>query len=138
MFSSALCPRMSPSCSCLSRRFWDWKPRPFLSCHFCSGPQIFCMCHLRAESLFLLPSGSHESKPSGLDYQHFGGFFSWCKIPRLASLIWGLDSLLLGENHCKVVITLPFSGLATQRHGSYLYHMYTPPVWLIVIYSSYL
>ena len=57
----------------------------------------FCVCPLRAKSLFPpVPWGSLHLSSTGLQSQCSGGSFPWCRSPGLGSLAVGLRTLTPG------------------------------------------
>ena len=59
-----------------------------------------CVHPLRVESISY--SSLHPLKVSttGLQSKHSGGWFSWCRTPRLGRIMWGSEPSLLWENLC--------------------------------------
>ena len=66
----------------------------------------------------------------GLQSQMLGGFFLWCQIPGLRSLMWGLKLSLLWENFCNIII-LQFVDCPTTGYGIWLHHKCAPLTLLL-------
>ena len=58
-----------------------------------------------------------HSSLAGIQSQTLWGSCSWCRTPRLGSLLWGLDFWVLGENLCNPNYSF-ICGLPTQGCGS--------------------
>lgn len=88
-----------------------WSDLYYFKClplHYHSKNVKFCIHYVRV--MFLFPKASTYSiyKPHRHQISMFWRLFFLCRTPRIESLIWGLDRLLLRENFRNVIKWLFF------------------------------
>ena len=131
-------PRWVPAPSTLQDALQDQKVnlnRIFPNYYFCPGSLSMWnfVCETEWSSCFLKPSGSPDRISSGLQHQTFWDSSSGCRIYKLWSPVWGINPLLLGENHAAVIILL-FVGCGLD----YALSLSNPPTCFTVVPSLYL
>ena len=98
----------------------------------------FCVRPLRVESFFSTALWlSCMQALLAFKARYSGGSSTWCRSPGLGSLMWGLNSLLLGEDLCICDYPL-ICGSPAHGCGSCLYWVSTTPTHPIVVPSLYL
>ena len=95
-------PRESPSCLLpLQEALQDQQLGLTVPLCWDSEQVRFCVCPLRAESLFLTALHlSCRQAPLAFKARHSGDSSSGCRTPRLRSPVWGSAPSLLGDNLC--------------------------------------
>ena len=127
-----------PGGSCLSKRLSSvWVSLLLIYC-LCVGTQCTCdFCSL-LQSLFLQPSLSPICQPQSwmlaFKVGCSEGLSSCCEAPRLWSPVWGLNSLIFGENLCNCDYS-PVCGLPAKGIWILTYCLFNPPTYLIVVTS---
>lgn len=143
-------PRGSPSCllplqEALKYQQVDLTQSPFklLPPHLVLKHVRFFMRCIRTESLF--PTALqlfHTQAPLAFHVRHSRGSSSWCRTPRLKSLMWGLDPSLLWETLCNYdyppvcwlwILTIPclHPSYPSHRGSFFIYFVMEYHLWLV-------
>ena len=88
----------------------------------------FCLCPLRAESLFPpILCKSCNQVLLAFKVKSPGDSQSLCWIPRLESLVWGLEPSQQCKNFFGITV-LQFVGCPPSSYGNWFYHDCMPPI----------
>ena len=93
--------------------------------------EILCVLFMGGVFISHSPLALLKVSPTGLQRQIFWGLIFLVQDPWVGCPLWGLDTLLLGENLCNYDYS-PISGSPPQGYGSWVSHDSTHPIHLVV------